>query len=312
VTEPVDPLGARAGGARPPWSAFRAELEAAGFRPTKTLGQNFLVDSNAARSLAADAALAPGEEVLEIGAGCGFLTVHLAELGHPVLAVEIDARLLAIAQRLVAGYRNVRWLHADALAGKHALAPELLAALPAGGAWSVVANLPYSISAPLLVLLARLAAPPRRMSVLVQDELARRIAARPGEPEWGALSARLQLRYCAALGRGVGEQLFWPRPRVASRVVALERLPGSGPEPARVAAFDALVDVLFQQRRKQVVSVLAAHLGDRATATALLAQASIDPRTRPETLAPEALLALASTRAWRAAAGAPEERREPG
>jgi 16S rRNA (adenine1518-N6/adenine1519-N6)-dimethyltransferase len=288
---------------RPPWSAFRAELEAAGFRPTKTLGQNFLVDSNAARSLAADAALAPGETVLEVGAGCGLLTVHHAELGLDVLAVEIDARLLAIARRLLGGHGNVRWLHADALAGKHALAPELVALLPDHGPWSVVANLPYSISAPLLVLLARLEHPPRRMSVLVQDELARRIAAAPGGPEWGALSARLQLRYRTAPGRAVGAQLFWPRPRVASRVVALELEPGPGPDSATTAGFDALVDVLFQQRRKQVLAVLGAHLGDRTRAGALLAEVGIDPLARPETLPPTALLALARTAGWRAAAG---------
>lgn len=292
-----DPLGAL-GGRRPGWSAFRAALTEAGFRPTKTLGQNFLVDPNAARSIALDAGLATGARVLEIGAGCGFLTLHLAELGLEVLAVEVDARLVAIARRLLAGHGNVRWLHLDALAGKHALAPDLVRALPADGAWHVVANLPYSISGPLLVLLARLPNPPQTFTVLVQEELARRVGAEPGQAEWGALGARLRLGYRAELGRAVGAQLFWPRPRVASRVLRLERDPaaGSAPEPAD---FDPLVELLFQQRRKQVLPLLAGALGGRPAAAELLTRLGLDPTARAEDLTLGGLCALARSEAWR-------------
>ncbi len=297
--EPV--LSASSDARRPPWSAFRAELERVGFRPSKTLGQNFLFDPNAARSIAADAGLAPGARVLEIGAGCGFLTLELSTLGFELLAVEIDARLLEVAQHLLAGRTNVRWLLADVLAAKHALDERLLAALPGSGPWHVVSNLPYSISAPLLVLLARLAHPPESLTVLVQEEVAQRVAAAPGTPEWGALTARLALSYRARLGRFVGAQLFWPRPRVGSRVVHLSYQPleawREGPEGG-LAAYDALVERLFQHRRKQLSAVLADCLGGRSQALALLGEVGMDPRARAEILAPEELLRLSRSSAW--------------
>lgn len=295
--DPADPLGALGGGRRPPWSVFREALEAAGFRPSKSLGQNFLIDPNAARSIALDARLEPGAEVLEVGAGCGFLTLHLVELGLRVLAVEIDARLLEIAQRLLAGQPSVRWLQADALAGKHRLAPAVEGELPAAGPWHLVANLPYSISAPLVAVLARLANPPQSMSVLVQEEVAGRLAASPGQGEWGALTARVALRYRVRAGRAVGPQLFWPRPRVASRVVRLELLDGAGPAAVDLAAYDALVEALFQHRRKQLAGGLAEILG-RGPAEALVAAAGLDPRARPESLTPAQLLLLAQGPGW--------------
>ncbi|NOT30192.1 MAG: ribosomal RNA small subunit methyltransferase A [Planctomycetes bacterium] len=304
-----DALGALADGRRPPWSLFRAELDSVGFRPSKTLGQNFLVDPNAARSIAEDAGLSAGARALEIGAGCGFLSMHLAALGLELLAVEIDARLLAVARRLLVGQGNVRWLHADALAGKHALGPSLVAELPSDGPWHVVSNLPYSISAPLLVLLARLPNPPRTLTVLVQEEVARRLVAGPGEPEWGGLTARLALLYRARQGRGVGAQLFWPRPRVGSRVVhlAFEPLEGVGvvgeEGEDELHAYDALVDTLFQHRRKQLAAALAEPMGGRPNALALLGEAGMDPLARGEGLPPAELLRLSRLAAWRTRLG---------
>jgi 16S rRNA (adenine1518-N6/adenine1519-N6)-dimethyltransferase len=291
VSAPDDPLGARCG-RRPPWSAFRSALDAAGFRPSKTLGQNFLVDPNAARAIALDARLPEGAHVLEVGAGCGFLSVHLAELGVALLAAEIDVRLLAVARRLLAGYPNVRWWLGDVLDGKHALAPGLTAELPGTAPWHLVSNLPYSIAAPLLAVLARLPNPPRSMTVLVQDEVAERLAARPGSAAWGALPARLGLLYEARAGRALGPQLFWPRPRVASRVVELSFRPLEGLAPGETAAFDQLVEVLFQQRRKQLLTLLADQLGDRRRAEDWVREAGLAPRARPETLGIAELLSL--------------------
>jgi 16S rRNA (adenine1518-N6/adenine1519-N6)-dimethyltransferase len=292
VSATDDPLGALAGGRRPPWSAFRAALDAAGFRPSKTLGQNFLVDPNAAHSIAADARLPAGARVLEVGAGCGFLSLHLAELGVALLAAEIDERLLAVARRLLAGYANVRWWQGDALAGKHALAPGLAAELPAAEPWHLVSNLPYSIAAPLLAVLAQLPNPPRSMTVLVQEEVAERLVARPGTPQWGALPARLGLRYEARAGRALGPQLFWPRPRVASRVVELALRPLDVLAPGEQEAFDQLVAALFGHRRKQILAILADRLGDRGEAEAWVREAGLDPRARPETLGTAELLSL--------------------
>jgi len=293
-----DPLLGGADGARAPWSVFRRELDALGFRPTKTLGQNFLIDPAAARSLADDAGLGAEDFVLEVGAGCGFLTLHLAERAGAVLAVEIDARLFEVARRVLGTHPRVRLVHADALASKHRLAPEVERALPAGP-WQLVANLPYSISAPLMVVLARLPNPPRAMSVLVQDEVAERVAARPGEEAWGPLGARLALTYEAELGRRVGEQLFWPRPRVASRVVALRRRVGPEPLPEELAAFDALVTRAFQQRRKQLAASLAGVLEGRPSLEAWLEAAGIQPSGRVEDLSPMRLLELSRTPEWR-------------
>lgn len=277
---------------RPPWRSFREALQAEGFRPSKTLGQNFLLDGNMARSLVRDAGVEPGERVLEIGAGCGFLTMHLAEAGAEVVAVEIDRRLCAVATAFLAPFPRVRLLCADALAGKHALAPELLAALPRDVPWKVVSNLPYAVSGPLLVLLTRLEHPPASLSLLVQREVAEKAAAAPGTPDFGALAARLALDYDRRAGRVVPASLFWPRPRVESRVVHLVRCPGKS-DPARRGRYDRLVDRLFQQRRKTVLASLAGLAGDRGRALELLAAAGVPPGARPEALPPEALLALA-------------------
>jgi len=270
-----------------------------GFRPTKGLGQNFLVDPNAARSIALDSGVGAGDRVLEIGAGCGFLTVHLAELGVELLAVEIDTRLIEVAARFLSGYSLVRLLRRDVLSGKHGLDPEVLAALPAEGPWDVVSNLPYSISGPALALLGRLVNPPRSMTVLVQEEVAERVAAAPGSSAWGALPARLGALYRARLGRRIGEQLFWPRPRVASRVVQLHLQPLEGLRPSEeLPAYDSLVDLLFTQRRKQLLGVLASALGDRDRAARMVSEAGLDPRIRPEELHPEVLLRLSRSPGW--------------
>lgn len=278
-----------------PWAELRAALESAGFRPSKTLGQNLLVDANAARSIALDSGVGRDDRVLEVGTGAGALTTHLVDLGVELVAVEIDARLLALARTRIGERGRVRWLCADVLAGKHALAPEVLALLPVTGAWHVVSNLPYSVSAPLLAVLARLVNPPASMTVLVQAEVADRIAASPGGPSWGALPARLALRYRRRLGREVGAQLFWPRPRVASRVARLDLDPVPGLSAGDLEAYDRLVEGLFQRRRKQLLSALAGFLDDREAATGAIARTELDPRMRPEELDPALLLRLART-----------------
>jgi 16S rRNA (adenine1518-N6/adenine1519-N6)-dimethyltransferase len=278
---------------RPPWRAFQLALEEAGFRPSKTLGQNFLLDPNMARSLVRDAGVGAGDVVVEIGAGCGFLTVELAEAGCAVRALEVDRRLFAIAERFLAPYGGVRLVRGDALAGKHALGPELRALLPEAGSFHVVSNLPYAIAGPLLALLARLANPPASMSLLVQREVAEKAAAEPGTPAWGALPARLDLAYERRVGRKVPAGLFWPRPRVESRVVHLLLRPGEPLDPARRAAFDRVVDALFQRRRKTVLAALADALADRAAAERAIERAGVAPAARAGELGTAALLALA-------------------
>lgn len=286
-------MSARPEPAAPPaWAALRARLEAMGFRPSRALGQNFLLDPNLARAIARDARVPPGELVLEVGPGCGALSRQLTALGLPLLAVEIDRRLVELAREAVAGAPHAQVLRADVLAGKHSLAPEVAELLPPSAAWHVVANLPYAAGTPFLVVASRLENPPRSMTVLLQRELVDRMAAAPGGRQWGPLGAKLRLLYRVELLRSVPPELFWPRPRVDSAVARLE-LADERPGAAEVAAYDALVDRLFQARRKTLASRLAALLGDRQGAEAVLAGLGVDPRARPETLGVEQLVALA-------------------
>lgn len=281
------------------WSAVRRALEELGFRPSKRLGQNLLVDTNMARAIAREAGIARGDFVLEIGPGTGALTVQLLELGARVTAVEIDARLLSVAQRTLAGRGEIVWLHGDALDGKHALSAELVALLPAQGDWHVVSNLPYSAGTPILALLARLAHAPRTMTVLLQRELAERIAAQPGGKEWGPISVRLQLAYDIAVVRTVPPQLFWPRPTIESSLLRLVRR-GDAPQGDDWPALDALLDALFQHRRQAIGGLLAKGLGGRPQATLLLGRHGLDPSQRPEKLTAAELLGLSRDPLWRA------------
>lgn len=288
-----EPDGAR----RPPWSEFRSALDSAGFRPSRRLGQNFLRDENAVRAIVRDAEVAAGDFVLEIGPGCGFLTLHLARSGARVLAVEIDARLLAIASELVEGRGAVEFLHADALAGKHALATALFERLPARARWSVVSNLPYSIATPVVALLAALANPPARMTVLVQLEAAERLVASPGTPAYGPVSVKLALSYQSSILRRLSPELFWPKPKVDSAVVRLDLGPDR-PSASDQAELDPLLAGLFQHRRKSLARLLSDLVGSRPAAAELCERQDLDPLERPEGLAPAQWLALARDPVW--------------
>ncbi len=284
--------GSRRASALPAWSLLRARLESAGFRPSRGLGQNFLVDGNMARAIVRDALVAPGDLVLEVGPGAGQLSLCLAERGVRLLAVEVDERLCALTRELLAPFDNARVIQADVLAGKHRLAPEVQALLPPREPWHVVANLPYSAGTPFLVVASRLDNPPRSMTVLLQKELVERLAADPGSSRWGPFGARLQLHYQVRALRALPSALFWPRPRVESRLARLTLRP-TRPAPAAVVAFDRLVEGLFQTRRKTLGSRLGVILGSRDRALELLAELGVDPKARPETLDLEALLVLA-------------------
>lgn len=274
-----------------PWSALRARLEAAGFRPSKALGQNFLLDPNLARAIARDAAVDAGDFVIEVGPGCGALSRELAALGVRLIAFEIDRRLVEFAREALAAHPLSEVVRADVLAGKHALAPEVLERVPESAPWHVVANLPYSAGTPFLVLASRLANPPRTMTVLLQRELAERLAAQPGTKVWGPVGAKIALIYEVAILRRVAPELFWPRPKVDSAVARFE-LRADRPEASATAAYDRLVDILFQARRKTLLSRVADRLGERTRAREHLEALGLDPSSRPESLGVAELLAL--------------------
>lgn len=286
---------------RPPWREFRAALDAAGFRPSRRLGQNFLLDDNMVRAIVADTRLGPGDLALEVGAGCGFLTAELCERGVELLAVEIDPRLFEVAAGFLAPFgERVELVLADVLAGKHALAPEVaerLAARAAGGRpWHAVGNLPYSAASPLLAVLARLPDPPASVTALIQTEVAERVVAGPGSRRRGTLSARLEPVFSGRIAREVPAQLFWPRPKVESAVLRLE-LRADRPDASALARLDRLVDRLFSSRRKGLRALLARDLGDAQAGDRLLADLGLDPRARPEDLGREALERLAAASA---------------
>ncbi|MEM9379098.1 MAG: 16S rRNA (adenine(1518)-N(6)/adenine(1519)-N(6))-dimethyltransferase RsmA [Planctomycetota bacterium] len=268
--------------ARPPWSEFRSALEAAGFHPSRRLGQNFLLDDNMARAIAADAEVEQGRFVLEIGPGCGFLSVHLAHAGARLLCVEIDDRLAPIARSFLAPYPGAEVLLGDALATKSSLHPEVEARLPSQGPWTLCANLPYSISGPLLALLARLDHPPTRVCCLVQKEVAERLAAAPGDGAWGPLSAAFQEVFEVRITRTVPPQLFWPRPKVDSAVFVGEVRADLASAELRGRRID-FYRQLMQRRRKTLRRVLADLVG-ASTAGRALEGAGLDGARRAETL----------------------------
>lgn len=251
---------------RDPFAEYRARLDALGWKPSSVLGQNFLLDPTLHRWIADQAAPGPNDLVIEIGVGLGFLTRELAARAGRVLAVEIDERLMELTRAELAASTNIEWVLGDALGGPgRTLRPEIGAAAAAtaaaGGAVLVVANLPYSISGPLLAELVALEALPTRALLLVQKEMAQRAAAPCGHADYGGLSAVVQAAFHGRLLRLVPPQVFRPRPKVMSGLLALaarEEGPLLGSTGAERREFAAFVRQLFQQRRKVLRTTLPA------------------------------------------------------
>ena len=285
-------------GDRDPFASYLARMEAIGFRPSSVLGNNFLLDPSLHRWLAARAAPPAADTVVEIGVGLGFLTRELAALAGTVVAVEIDDRLLQIAQQELRAAANVVWVAGDALGGPgRTLAPAIAAAVATaaaarpGGEVLVVANLPYSVSGPLLAELVAFSPLPQRAVLLVQKEMAQRVAAPCGHADYGGLSALVQGAFVARSLRDVPPQVFRPRPKVMSSVLLLERRPVGGITAAtgeQRRQFAVFLRQLFQQRRKVLRTTLP------AAAAAIGMQPPVLPATalagRAEELDPDTLV----------------------
>ncbi len=245
-------------------------------QPKKSLGQNFLVDEAALARVAAAAELAPDDTVLEIGPGLGSLTRHLAEAARRVVAVELDAGLLPALQDVLAPYANVEVVHGDMLK----LAP---AALDLAPGYKVVANIPYYITSALLRHLLEAPAPPARLVLTVQREVAERICAEPGALSLLAVSVQFysRPRIVARIPAGA----FHPRPEVDSAVVRLDVLPEPAAAVADVDDFFRVVKAGFSQKRKQLRNALAAGLQlEPAELERRLAGSGVDLTRRAETL----------------------------
>lgn len=291
---------------RDPFAHYRARLDALGWKPSSVLGQNFLLDPSLHRSIAEQAAPGPNDLVIEIGVGLGFLTRELAARAGRVLAVEIDERLLTLTRDELAAIPNIDWVLGDALGGAgRTLRPEIGAAAQAtaaaGGAVLVVANLPYSISGPLLAELVALEALPARAVLLVQKEMAQRAAAPCGHADYGGLSAVVQAAFHGKLLRLVPPQVFRPRPKVMSGLLALTARtsgPLFGHTGAERREFEAFVRQLFQQRRKVLRTTLPAAAAAIGRLPPVLDDAALGGRA--EQVSPDTLVAW-----WQACRPAP-------
>jgi len=231
----------------------------------------------------ADAGVREGDRVVEVGAGLGSLTVALAEAGARVLAIEVDRGLSEALREVVGSYPNVRIDVADAM---HADWPTALGA----DRWSMVSNLPYNVSVPLVLDLLR-TAPIDRYVVMVQREVGERLVARPGEEAYGAVSVRVAYRADARVIRRVPADVFWPRPKVDSVLVRLDpRPPAVDVDPA---ALFAVVDEGFAERRKTMANSLRRLGRDAGEAAEILRAVDRDPSVRAERLGLDAFAAIA-------------------
>ena len=268
------------------------ELE---FRPRKSLGQNFVHDANTVRRIVATSGVGRSDVVLEVGPGLGSLTLALLDRGASVVAVEIDPVLAARLpqtvtehshseiHRLTVHNRDVLTLRRADLATEGAAAPTAL-----------VANLPYNVAVPALLHVLAEFPSIRTLTVMVQAEVAERLAAEPGGKDYGVPSVKVrffgQVRRCGT----VSPTVFWPIPRVYSGLVRIDRYatsPWPGEDAFRKQVFE-LVDIAFGQRRKTSRNAFAAWAGSGNESASRLLAASIDPARRGETLTIEDFVRL--------------------
>jgi 16S rRNA (adenine1518-N6/adenine1519-N6)-dimethyltransferase len=262
-------------------------------RPTKKLGQNFVIDGNTVRRIVKVAGVRPGGTVVEIGPGLGSLTLGLTEAGARVIAVEIDRRLaqqLPITVRLLQPQAQLTVITADAMT---------ITELP-GEPTTLVANLPYNVAVPVLLHLLEHVTGITSGVVMVQSEVGMRLAATPGSKVYGGPSVKAAWYGHFTTAGQVSRQVFWPVPNVDSILVSFAvRASMLGDESERIETF-ALVDAAFGQRRKMLRQSLAGALGGSQAASARLIGAGIDPTRRGEQLSVHDFLGI--VRAARTAA----------
>ncbi|HUY85900.1 MAG TPA: 16S rRNA (adenine(1518)-N(6)/adenine(1519)-N(6))-dimethyltransferase RsmA [Acidimicrobiales bacterium] len=266
---------------RPQVAKLLAESQ---IRPSKALGQNFVVDPNTVRKIAHLAGLGPGDRVIEIGTGLGSLTLALMDTGADVVTVEKDSRLVSVARRVLAERgANVRIIEGDALSLDWA---ELLRDAPTGEEppWVLVANLPYNVATPLVVTLLENVPQIARMLVMVQREVGERMVARPGQPGYGAVSVKIAYWAKAKLAGKVPASVFEPRPNVESVLISIERIGGivGGVSPSEYQSVREFVDAGFHTRRKMLRNSLAGLVPG-----GVFDQAGIKPTARAEELGVE-------------------------
>jgi 16S rRNA (adenine1518-N6/adenine1519-N6)-dimethyltransferase len=258
--------------------ALAASIE---LRPRKFLGQNFVIDAGTVQRIVRTARVGGDDVVLEVGPGFGSLTLALLPAVRSVIAVEVDPRLAALLDHTVVG-------RAPEIADRLTVIADdalRLEALPHGvrEPTAIVANLPYNVAVPVLLHLLELLPSVCRVLVMVQLEVAERLAAGPGSAAYGVPSVKARWYGDVRLAGTVGRQVFWPAPRVDSGLVALDRRQPPATTATREQVF-AVVDAAFGQRRKTLRAALTGWAGSAAGSEAALRLAGIDPGARGETL----------------------------
>ena len=265
---------------------IRELAEAIGLKPAKALGQNFVIDSNVCKKIVRIAGVTSTDIALEIGPGLGSLTLALLEEAAAVIAVEVDPRL-AQQLPLTAAIHSER---ADQLTviNQDALGISTLISDPT----VLVANLPYNVSVPVLLHLLEKVPTLRSGVVMVQAEVADRLAASPGSKDYGIPSVK-SAWWAQVKGAGsVSRSIFWPAPNVDSKLVSFTRRATPGDEAMRKKVF-TIIDAAFAQRRKMLRSALSSLYGSSALAEEILTQAGIDPTLRGEALEISGFCAIA-------------------
>lgn len=264
---------------------IRELAELLDLRPAKSLGQNFVIDGNVCQKIVRTAGVTSTDIALEIGPGLGSLTLALLEVTPNVIAVEIDARLadrlpITVSEHNKSDYQ-LTVLNIDALALREIpIAPTVL-----------VANLPYNVSVPVLLHLLETLPSLNTGVVMVQAEVADRLAAKPGSKEYGIPSLKAAW-WAEVSGAGsVSRSIFWPVPGVDSKLVGFKRRATPGDEVMRLGVFQ-LIDAAFAQRRKMLRAALAGFFGSSAAAEKVILAAGIDPTLRGETLLIDSFVAI--------------------
>jgi 16S rRNA (adenine1518-N6/adenine1519-N6)-dimethyltransferase len=256
-------------------------------KPSKSLGQNFVIDSNVCTKIVRTAGVTSDDIALEIGPGLGSLTLAMLEVAQSVIAVEIDPRLaqqlpITVAQHS-AHPENLTVINKDALAvNELPVAPTVL-----------VANLPYNVSVPVLLHLLEKFPTLRTGVVMVQAEVADRLAAKPGGKEYGIPSVKAAWWADVKNVGTVSRSIFWPAPNVDSKLVGFTRRETAGSEESREKVF-TIIDAAFAQRRKMLRSALSSLYGSSSAAEAILIKAGIDPTLRGEALQIESFCKIAA------------------
>jgi 16S rRNA (adenine1518-N6/adenine1519-N6)-dimethyltransferase len=256
-------------------------------KPSKSLGQNFVIDSNVCTKIVRTAGVTSDDIALEIGPGLGSLTLAMLEVAKSVIAVEIDPRLAQQLPITVAQHfehpENLTVINKDALAvNELPIAPTVL-----------VANLPYNVSVPVLLHLLEKFPTLRTGVVMVQAEVADRLAAKPGGKEYGIPSVKAAWWADVKNVGTVSRSIFWPAPNVDSKLVGFTRRETAGSEESRAKVF-TIIDAAFAQRRKMLRSALSSLYGSSSAAEAILMKAGIDPTLRGEALQVESFCKIAA------------------